>query len=331
MTRLVFVIGPPRGGTTLLMRMLHAHPALHARPEPHLVPPLANLGYYGHVDEASYDALQAAEAVKQLVEDLPAGEADYLAALRAYADTLYGRLLQGTDATWFVDKTPANALELPFLARLYPDAVYVVLTRHPCAVWCSYARSFFDDDWHSAERHNPILQRYVPAIGRFVRERPVERLVHVRYDDLVTDPEAALRRVCDVLDVPFDPAMLRYGDTPLEAEGLGDPIGVGQHTEASTKSLTRWTEDVLRDPSRRDHLQRMLDTLDDDHLDAWGYPRHTLWAPLEAAGASPPPRRRWDRHHLQRRVLVAARRRVHGGPLERALRRARFYIDVLLR
>ena len=57
--RLLFVIGPPRGGTTLLMRLLHAHPDVHGRAEPHLLTPLAHLGYYGRVDKAPYDPFQA--------------------------------------------------------------------------------------------------------------------------------------------------------------------------------------------------------------------------------------------------------------------------------
>ncbi|MBW2295926.1 MAG: sulfotransferase, partial [Deltaproteobacteria bacterium] len=48
--RLVFVIGPPRSGSTLLTRMLGAHSKIHAPAEPHLLTPLAHLGFYANVD-----------------------------------------------------------------------------------------------------------------------------------------------------------------------------------------------------------------------------------------------------------------------------------------
>ena len=94
--RLVFVIGPPRGGTTLLMRLLNAHPDVDGRPEPHLLTPLAHLGYFAHVDKAPYDPFQSHLAAKGLVEALPDGEQDYVDALRAYSDTVYQRLLDAS-------------------------------------------------------------------------------------------------------------------------------------------------------------------------------------------------------------------------------------------
>jgi hypothetical protein len=53
-------------------------------------------------------------------------------------------MLSTSESSYFLDKTTANALVLPFLQRLYPDAKYVVLTRHPLAVFSSYANSFFN-------------------------------------------------------------------------------------------------------------------------------------------------------------------------------------------
>ena len=148
--RLLFVIGSPRSGSTMLMRMLAAHSQVYAGPEPHLTP-LAHLGFYGNVDAAHFDHLNAAEALREFVSRLPEGEEDYLQACRAYTDHLYGRILEaeGGGARFFLDKTPAYALVLPFLAKLYPEARFVVLTRHPAAIFCSYAHSFFDGDFEA--------------------------------------------------------------------------------------------------------------------------------------------------------------------------------------
>jgi hypothetical protein len=170
--RLLFVIGPPRSGTTLLMRMLSSHSAIYSRAEPHLLTPLAHLGYYDTVDAAPFDHLQAAQAMRDFVADLPRGEQDYLDACRAYTDILYGRMLAacGQGKPLFLDKTPANALVWPFITKLYPQARYIVLTRHPAAVFSSYANSFFDGDYDAARRFNPILNRYVPAMARLLRE-----------------------------------------------------------------------------------------------------------------------------------------------------------------
>jgi hypothetical protein len=116
--RMFFVVGAPRSGTTLLMRMLNVHPDIHTRPEPHLLTPLAHLGYYAYVDKAPYDPFQAHQSVRQFVDDLPGGESTYLRALRAYSDTMYGDMLAPAGKRFFLDKTPAYGLILPFLRKL---------------------------------------------------------------------------------------------------------------------------------------------------------------------------------------------------------------------
>src|SRR4051794_26271096 len=225
--RLIFLLGAPRSGTTLLARILSAHPQIHGRPEPHLITPLAHLGYYGTVQKAPYDPNNVQQAAKEFVADLPRGEADYLDALRAYSDVMYGRMLSGAPdgKRFFLDKTPAYALVLPFLTKLYPDAKYVVLTRHPLAVLTSCVASFFDGDYEVAVAHNPILARYVPALAWILRERPVP-LVHVRYEHFVADPENGFRAICEHLGVPFEARAIEYGESGEDFGGLGDPTGV---------------------------------------------------------------------------------------------------------
>src|SRR5437879_9569341 len=177
--RLIFLIGAPRSGTTLLARMLGAHSAVYQRAEPHLITPIAHLGYYAKVQKAPYDPVSAEQAIHELVADLPRGEEDYLDALRAYTDTLYGRMLATAPGKrFFLDKTPAYALVLPFLTKLYPKAHYVVLTRHPLAVLSSWAEPFFAGDYRVALDHNPLRARCVPARGRRLRapRRPAVRV-----------------------------------------------------------------------------------------------------------------------------------------------------------
>ena len=47
--------------------MLAGHDKVLSRPEPHLLGPLAHLGFWAHVDKAPYDQHQAAQAMRDLV------------------------------------------------------------------------------------------------------------------------------------------------------------------------------------------------------------------------------------------------------------------------
>lgn len=335
---LIFVIGAPRSGTTLLERMLSSHSRILGGPEPHLITPLAHLGVWAKVDKAPYDAILSAEAQKLFVSRLPRGEADYWEACRAYCDVLYGRYLtaHGPDKHHCLDKTPAYALVLPFLTRVYPDARYVVITRHPIAMFASFAESFFDDDWEEAWRHNPLIERYIPAIAAFLRGSSPTR-VHVRYEDLVRHPEEEFRRICTYLELPFEPEAIEYGrrdQDPLHQQGLGDPTGVNLHKRPTTKSVSRWVAALADRPDRIALMQRALAAVMDEDLALIGHPRETLWKPWEEAGHTTPrsPRARLTRYRLERKIIVRCRALTRRLPLlRRLLQRLRLLLDVLLR
>jgi len=332
--KVFFVIGSPRSGSTLLARMLGSHSQIQTRGEPHMLTPLAHLGYYEKVDKASYDAVLAAESIREFVSELPGGERDYIEACRAYTDTLYGRYLdQHPDKALFLDKTPAYALILDFMARVYPDARYVVLTRHPLAIFSSFAESFFDSDYQAALDYNPICERYVPAIAKFLREAKTPQY-HVVYEDLVADPEPVLKEIFEFLGLEHEPDAVDYGKHGSAGKGLGDPIGVKKYSRPSTASIHKWAAEIAGNPQRMELCRGIVDRLAPEDLALWGHPLETIWQPLEeagAAGATPKPKK-LDRYRLQRKLIVNLRKMVaRSDGLRKLLGRLRLATDVLLR
>ena len=330
--KLIFVIGPPRSGTTMLQRMLGSHSAVFTHPEPHIITPLAHLGYFDNVDQAPYDHINAAEAIREFVADLPNGEADYLDACRAYTDVLYGRMLEKSGKQMILDKTPAYALVLPFLARLYPEARYIVLTRHPLAVLASYAESFFEGDYDSAVGFNDILGRYVPAMAAFLRQKKV-KLHHVRYEDLVSEPEKKLAGIFSFLGLPDQKAAVDYGTHEHTDKSYGDPK-VKHHTRPTTESLFKWAGELAADGHKLEIARNAIAPLTEEDLAAWGYDKDTLLDPVNQAGGPPPAKDfNWmfDPYRLKRRIFLALRKDIHHNQLGRLLRRVKYYCDVLLR
>ena len=334
MERMIFLVGPPRSGSTLLMRVLNATSQVYSRPEPHLIGPMAHLGYYDNIDRAPFDHFQSAEGVRGFVADLPGGEADYLDALRAYADTMYGRMLGSAKngERYFLDKTPANSLLLPFLGKLYPRAKYIVLTRHPAAIFASYAESFFDGDYAAAADFNPILARYIPAMARFLRQTVVP-FTHVRYEELVTDPEATLKKVSTYLDIPFEPDALNYKKRDVVGKGLGDPVGVKKHDRPVASSIETWGAEFAANRVRYEVVARQIAMVEPADLATWGYPLETFWKPMEDADpANWKPRKiELDRFQRQRRALRWARRMAKETAVGGAMEKVRFGLEVVLR
>ncbi len=330
--KIIFVIGSPRAGSTLLQRMLSSHSEIFGCPEPHIMTPLAHLGYYHSVEKAPYDHLRGAEAIRGFVDQLPGREKDYLDACRAYTDLLYSRRLENSGKRFFLDKTPAYALVLDFIAKLYPGAKYVVLTRHPLAVLSSYANSFFSSDYQAANDFNPLLNRYVPAIARFLREQKVP-LIHVKYEELVENPGLEMEKILDFLELAFEEGVVEYGTQQHDERGLGDPVSVNRHSRPVTKSVNKWAGELLRDSGKLELSRKIIDSLDPEDLKIWGYPYDEIFDPLnrlsgkEKKHEKPP----FDRFQIQRKLLLILRRNIHQNAFGKLVKKIRFCCDVLLR
>jgi hypothetical protein len=330
--KMIFVISPPRSGSTMLQRMLGSHSAIYTHPEPHIVSPLAHLGFYANVDKAPYDHINAAEAVHEYVEELPDKEEDYLDACRAYLDVLYGRMLDKSGRAMMLDKTPANALVLPFLAKVYPRARYVVLTRHPLAVLSSYASSFFEGDYDAAMAFNDILGRYVPAMARFLRQAEVP-FFHIRYEDLVKEPEARMAEMFAFLGLPNEEGAVDYGKHEHVVKSYGDPKA-SQESRPTTKSVSAWAVDLANDEHKLEVARRAVDQLDPADVEIWGYDKERLFDKVaEAKGQEPKKDKKWkwNSYRMKRKIFMSLRKDIHDSARGRFLKKVKYYCDVLLR
>lgn len=328
--KLIFVIGSPRSGTTMLQRVLGSHSKIHTHPEPHLMTPLAHMGYYHNVDKAPYDHINAAKAMREFVDELPNKEEDYLQALRAFGNVLYGQMLETTQKTHFLDKTPAYALVADFVARVYPDAHYITLTRHPLAILSSYANSFFDGDYRAAYAFNPILDRYVPAMAEFLRSTPASNH-HIRYEDLVQDPAAAMEKMCAHMGLAFESEAIDYGRHSHIKKSFGDP-NVDAQSRPTTASVAKWAKELAGAPEKLAFARGIVEGLDPADLATWGYPIDTFWSALDDVEGGAPPKERVNAYRMQRKLLLKMRRTITDHDrVGDVVRGVRYYCDVLLR
>ncbi len=109
----------------------------------------------------------------------------------------------------WAEKTPGHLRRVPLIRATFPDASIVRVVRDPRDVAMSMTRVPFASDSLLVDLY--ACARKDRAAEPKVRRDP--RLLTVRYEDLVTDPPAELRRICDFLGETFDPAMAAGGRT----------------------------------------------------------------------------------------------------------------------
>lgn len=282
---LILILSPPRCGSTMLQRILGSHSEVLTHPEPHVLTPLAFQGYYYKVDKAGYNHKVAAEAFREFVDFLPRKEEDYLDACRAYCEVLYSRALADSGKRYFLDKSPNYAdTILPFVARLLPKARFIVLTRHPLAVMSSVAHTFYDGDYGRAYYSRDVLGTFIPPIARFMRESGVE-FIHIRYEDLVSQPEEHVRRLLAYLDLEFQQECIRFGEKQHITKTYGDPK-IGRHKQPVTDYIHSWVEDMIYHNDRKQLCERILRGIAREDLITYGYPPEEIWKPMQEAIAT---------------------------------------------
>jgi hypothetical protein len=117
-----------------------------------------------------------------------------------------------------VNKTPSDAFMWQRILRCWPDARFIFLLRHPAAVTASWSRA--QPEWPRPRVVENVL-RYMVAVEA---ARTRHGGLTLRYEDLTREPERELRRICEFISVPWEPAMLEYGqaDHGSFRAGLGD-------------------------------------------------------------------------------------------------------------
>lgn len=204
----IFIVGSGRSGTSLLRALLNAHPRIHLAQESAVV---RWLDRWPELDGAAYAAAWARTASGRLHApepvDLPAGATP----AQAIAALLGARAAARGKARWG-DKTPLHALHLDLLWERFPDARVVAMVRHPVPTVASLRRMPWSSGCVAVDA--VLVQHTV----RHLVDDP--RLMRLKLEDLLADPEAALRRVLAFVDEPWDDRVL---DHAAHADFTGDP------------------------------------------------------------------------------------------------------------
>jgi len=242
----VIVLGVGRSGTTLLRVMLDRNSQIAIPYESFFVTPLA----YRHGSKPDLeDFLDDLGRFYQLYEwgispddvrpklrnGMTTGEA-IAAVFEVYAER-EGKPRWG-------DKTPLYMQSLPLIERLFPDAVWVHLVRDgrdAALSFLSLPEGFSGRTWAQPRTAAQFAARWRTEI--LAARQLKGPYLELSYEDLVTEPERELRRVCEHASLPWEPAMLDH-------TGVNEVAQMPEHRNIAkppTAGLRDWRNEMSRE------------------------------------------------------------------------------------
>ena len=152
------------------------------------------------------------------------------------------------------EKTPAHIYKVPLLMDWFPKAKVVHTLRDPRAIFVSQRRQFLREN---VDTHYRLLRKteITLAIGVFLQvllnwlrivrlhrqyqKQYPNNYYYVRFEDLVSDPEATLKKVCNFLEIDFSEEMLNQ---PVVGSSFVPRKSETQGVDTST--IDRWRNHV---------------------------------------------------------------------------------------
>jgi LPS sulfotransferase NodH len=130
-------------------------------------------------------------------------------------------------------KSPVHTARVALLLQLFPEASFVYLHRHPLVVYQSACHMADTTYWHmylaqptNAQIHDFILEQFVTLWEEYAADRaliPAGRLVEMSFEELSTDPTAAVGRVYAELGLSGFDECVKQRVASLQ---VGQPHGV---------------------------------------------------------------------------------------------------------
>lgn len=239
----IFIVGLPRSGSTLVEQILASHSSVEGTFE--LPNVLSIVREFDHAN-AEHDAYP------ELVRAAPLEQFELLGR-RYIAETHAIR----TGRARFIDKMPNNFSHVGLIHSILPSATIIDVRRHPMDSCFSTYKQFFAEGQsfsYDLEDLGRYYRCYLSLMDHWDQVLP-GKVLQLRYEELVRNPEENIRRLLSHCGLEFEAACMAFHETqrPIRtasAEQVRQPLyasGVGywKHFESELEPLKRALGDCL--------------------------------------------------------------------------------------
>ena len=238
-----------------------SHENVSSCSEPWFLLNLAALDGYENVS-SDYSCETLRLAVKEFSESLQHGEEDIYQYIRDFSLQIYNNL-SDSKSDYFVDKTPRYFFIIDFIKRIFPNAKFIFLLRHPLDILASYIMSFNNGSIKRFDYYDRDFEAGFSLIANGYEKYKNESYL-ISYEELVSqNNDSVIKELFTYLNLPYDPLILSEYKKENLSGSLGDKnVENFQKIESNSN---KW-EKVINTKARRKVAFGLLEHIDKNYL-----------------------------------------------------------------
>lgn len=222
MNDVIFIVGMPRSGTTLLANILSSHSLICSGPETHLFSKISKCQYKKAFASKDWPMgiarlISKLELTNQNIlslynhcessfkDELKKNEKSYMGVIRA----LYAYNLNKTKKSIILEKTPNHICELEWIRTEFPESKIIRILRDPR----DSANSMKKLNWTTDNSidNAVLIEKWNRKVGNFFVSD--SNSFEIKYEDLVLNFDPSIRRICNFLNIDYEEDLNQYYNT----------------------------------------------------------------------------------------------------------------------
>jgi protein-tyrosine sulfotransferase len=243
-SRLIFVGGAARSGTTLVQNMLDCHPAIFGGPEfLHLndIMKLRNK-MFSSIDRGKIDIICSRDELDWEIGNM--------------IESFFLSLADKNNSKFYSEKTPDNVLIFSDLIKIFPAAHCIHIVRDPRATIASMfqvGERGKREGWNTQDFTHSLTAAiyYIKKClnsGFHAYKNSPEKVLTITYEKLIIKPEETTKEICKFLNIDWSERML----FPTEKKHSGEKAIVNKvwytnemfHRNPDAKQVDKWKKNL---------------------------------------------------------------------------------------
>jgi len=196
---LIFIMGMPRSGTTLVEQIISSHPNVYGSGELNF---LSRIIYKNFFQE---DKLSFKDKFNEFTG------ADLSLISKQYFDFIQNF---NSNKNYITDKALFNFQWIGFIKILFPDAKIINCTREPKDNCLSIYKNLFENEGHWCYNKPELVEcykLYVDLMNFWNKKMPGE-IYNIKYEELIENPNSKIRELVDAAGLNWDEKCLKFNE-----------------------------------------------------------------------------------------------------------------------